>query len=149
MPQPPLIVCGILTLAGSFCKCCLPILFLEVLFIEININKEVRDYQESILFGLSFRQLVFSALAVGVALLLYFGLRNFVGSGEIGWICIVAAFPFALGGFFRYNGMTFEQFIVAFITSELLWPRALQNKPENLYAKILADSSLKEVLRLD
>ena len=45
--------------------------------------------------------------------------------------------------------MTFEQFIVAFITSELLWPRALQNKPENLYAKILADSSLKEVLRLD
>lgn len=120
-----------------------------MLFIEIKINKEVRDYQESILFGLSFRQLVFSALAVGVALLLYFGLRNFVGSGEIGWICIVAAFPFALGGFFRYNGMTFEQFIVAFITSELLWPRALQNKPENLFAKILADSSLKEVLRLD
>lgn len=120
-----------------------------MLFIEIKINKEVRDYQESILFGLSFRQLVFSALAVGVALLLYFGLRNFVGSGEIGWICIVAAFPFALGGFFCYNGMTFEQFIVAFITSELLWPRALQNKPENLYAKILADSSLKEVLRLD
>ena len=92
---------------------------------------------------------MFSALAVGVALLLYFGLRNIVGSGEIGWICIVAAFPFALGGFFRYNGMTFEQFVAAFIHSELLWPRALQSKPENLYAKLLADSSLKEVLRID
>lgn len=84
-----------------------------------------------------------------MALLLYLGLRSFVGSGEIGWICIVAAFPFALGGFFRYNGMTFEQFVVAFITSELLWPRALKNEPENLYAKLLADSSLKEVLQLD
>lgn len=92
---------------------------------------------------------MFSALAVGVALLLYFGLRNFVGSGETGWICIVAAFPFALGGFFRYNGMNFEKFVVAFIQSELLWPRALQNKPENLYAKLLADSSLKEVLQID
>lgn len=71
--------------------------FLEVLFIEIKINKEVRDYQESILFGLSFRQLVFSALAVGVALLLYFGLRNIVGSGEIGWICIVAALSLCPG----------------------------------------------------
>ena len=91
-----------------------------MLFKEIKINKEVRDYQESILFGLSLRQLVFSALAVGVALLLYFGLRNFVGGGEIGWICIVAAFPFALGGFFRYNGMTFEQFVAAFIQSDLI-----------------------------
>lgn len=117
--------------------------------IEIKIPKEVRDYQEAILFGLSLRQLVFSALAVGVSLLLYFGLRNVTGSGEIGWICIVAAFPFALGGFFRYNGMNLEQFLAAFIRSQLLWPRTLPSKPENLYAKLLADSSLKEVLRLD
>ena len=117
--------------------------------IEIKIPKEVRDYQEAILFGLSLRQLVFSALAVGVSLLLYFGLRNVTGSGEIGWICIVAAFPFALGGFFRYNGMNLEQFLAAFFRSQLLWPRTLPSKPENLYAKLLADSSLKEVLRLD
>ena len=149
MPQPPLIVCGILTLAGSFCKCCLPILFLEVLFIEIKINKEVRDYQESILFGLSFRQLVFSALAVGVALLLYFGLRNFVGSGEIGWICIVAAFPFALGGFFQYNGMTLERFLLAYIRSEFLFPRRLVFKSDNIYAKALENSTIKEALKLD
>ena len=116
---------------------------------EVRINKEVRNYQESLFFGLSLRQLLFALLAVAVAVGVYFGLRPVLGNEEIGWVCVLAAFPFALGGFFRYNGMTFEQFLMAFIRSELLWPRALQNKPENLYAKILADSSLKEVLRID
>ena len=117
--------------------------------IEIKIPKEIRDYQESIVFGLSLRQCVFSLLAIGVAVLLYFGLRNIVGDGEIGWICIVAAFPFALGGFFHYNGMNFEQFLTAVIRSELFCPRQLTYKTENLYAKAMEDSSLKEVLTCD
>ena len=93
--------------------------------IEVRINKEVRDYQESLFFGLSLRQLLFALLAVIVAVAVYFGLRNTVGSGEIGWICVLAAFPFALGGFFTYNGMTLERFILAFIRSEFLYPKRL------------------------
>lgn len=33
--------------------------------IEVRINREVRDYQESIFFGLPLRQLVFALLAAG------------------------------------------------------------------------------------
>ncbi len=44
--------------------------------IEVRINKEVRDYQESLFFGLSLRQFLFALLAVLVAVGLYFGLRN-------------------------------------------------------------------------
>ena len=116
---------------------------------EVRINKEVRDYQESIFFGLSLRQLVFALLAVLVAVGVCFGLRNIVGSGEIGWICVLAAFPFALGGFFTYNGMTFEKFLLAFIRSELLYPKRLVFRSENLYAKAMENSSVKEALRLD
>ena len=43
---------------------------------EVRINKEVRDYQESVFFGLSLRQLIFALLAVAVAVGVYFGLRN-------------------------------------------------------------------------
>ena len=107
---------------------------LGVIPIEVRINKEVRDYQESLFFGLSLR---------------YFGLRNVVGSGEIGWICVLAAFPFALGGFFTYNGMTFEKFLLAVIRSELLYPRKLVFRAENLYAKALEHSSVKEALKID
>ena len=34
---------------------------------EVKINREIRNYTESMFFGLSLRQLVFSALAVVVA----------------------------------------------------------------------------------
>jgi hypothetical protein len=122
---------------------------LEVSIIEVRINKEVRDYQESLFFGLSLRQFLFALLAVLVAVGLYFGLRNVVGSGEIGWICVLAAFPFALGGFFTYNGMTFEKFLLAVIRSELLYPRKLVFRAENLYAKALEHSSVKEALKID
>jgi len=116
---------------------------------EVRINKEVRDYQESIFFGLSLRQLLFALLAVLVAVGVYFGLKDIVGSGEIGWVCVLAAFPFALGGFFTYNGMTFERFLLAVIRSELLYPRKLVFKSENLYAKALENSTIKEELKLD
>ena len=42
---------------------------------EVRINKEVRNYQESLFFGLSLRQLLFALLAVAVAVGVYFGLR--------------------------------------------------------------------------
>ena len=112
--------------------------------LEVRINKEVRDYQESLFFGLTLRQFIFALLAVGV----YFGLRPVLGS-EVGWVCVLAAFPFALCGFFRYNSMTFEQFILAVIRSELLYPKRLVFKSDHLYAKALENSTLKEVLKLD
>ena len=39
---------------------------------EVKINKEIRDYTEAIFFGLSLRQFIFSGLACGIAVGLYF-----------------------------------------------------------------------------
>lgn len=116
---------------------------------EVRINKEVRNYQESLFFGLSLRQLLFALLAVAVAVGVYFGLRRVLGNGEIGWVCVLAAFPFALGGFFQYNGMTLERFLLAYIRSEFLFPRRLVFKSDNIYAKALENSTIKEALKLD
>ena len=113
---------------------------------EVRINKEVRNYQESLFFGLSLRQLL---LAVAVAVGVYFGLRPVLGNGEIGWVCVLAAFPFALGGFFQYNGMTLERFLLAYIRSEFLFPRRLVFRSDNIYAKALENSTIKEALKLD
>ena len=116
---------------------------------EVRINKEVRNYQESLFFGLSLRQFLFAGLAVAVAVGVYFGLRPVLGHGEIGWVCILAAFPFALGGFFQYNGMNLEQFLLAFFRSEFLTPKRLVFKSENIYAKLMEHTSMKEALKLD
>ena len=117
--------------------------------LEIKINKEIRDYQESIFMGLSMRQFIFAVLAVGVAIGVYFGLRNVLGTETVSWLCVVAAFPFAILGFVKYHGMTAEQFIRAYIQSEFLMPKQLTSKPTNLYASILSSGKLKEVLRVD
>ena len=53
------------------------------------------------------------------------------------WICILGALPFVFLGFFRYNGMTAEQFLWAFIKSELLTPKILVFRSENLYYEAL------------
>ena len=87
---------------------------------EIKINKEIRDYTESIFFGLSIRQLVFSFLAIGVAVLLYFSLRSSLGTETVSWVCILGAAPFAAMGFVSYHGMTAEQLFWAFLKSEAL-----------------------------
>lgn len=39
---------------------------------ESKVNKEVRNYTESIFLGLSIRQCIFSILACGVTILIYF-----------------------------------------------------------------------------
>ena len=119
------------------------------MIMEVRINKEVRDYQESLFFGLSLRQLIFALLAVAVAVGVYFALRTVVGAGDIGWLCVLAAFPFAVCGFFTYNGLTFERFLIAVIRSELLYPRHLVFKSDNLYAKLMEHTSMKEDLKLD
>lgn len=104
---------------------------------EIKINKEIREYTESLFFGLSLRQCVFSLLSIGVAVAIYFLLRNTFGIATLSWLCIVATFPFALLGFFKYQGLNAEQFIWAFIKSELLTPHELICEMKPTYMEIL------------
>ena len=50
---------------------------------EVKINREIRNYTESMFFGLSLRQLIFSALAVAVAVGLYFLMKPYVGTETV------------------------------------------------------------------
>ena len=78
---------------------------------EVKMNKEIRDYQESMFFGLDFRQCLFSVLAILAAVGIYFGVRNLLGEEVTGWLCVLGAAPFAACGFFKYHGMNAEQFL--------------------------------------
>lgn len=113
---------------------------------EVKINREIRNYTESIFFGLSLRQFVFSILACGVAVLLYFLLKNNFGIETLSWVCILGASPLAAIGFITYNGMPAEKFIYAYIKSEFLIPKKLSFKPVNFYYELLKDKLEKEDL---
>lgn len=104
---------------------------------EVKINKEIRNYSENIFFGLSLRQFIFSILACISALILFFIFKPILGTEITSWICIAGAAPFGIIGFVKYNGMTGEQFITAYIKSEFLIKRELVFEPTNFYYELV------------
>ncbi|MFA0814766.1 MAG: PrgI family protein [Anaerofustis sp.] len=103
---------------------------------EIKMNREIREYTESIFLGLSLRQFVFSLAAVLTAVLLYFMLRNRIPTEAVSWVCVIGAMPFGFLGFFRYHGMNAEQTIIAVVKSEILMPKILTFQSEPFYYSI-------------
>lgn len=103
---------------------------------EVKINREIGDYTESVYFGLSLRQFIFSILACGVAVGLYFLLKPLFGIETLSWVCILGAAPFAAIGFFSWHGMTAEKAFFAYLRSEILMPNELKFKSINLYDEI-------------
>lgn len=111
---------------------------------EIRINREIREYTEAMYFGLSLRQFICSVFACGVAVGLYFLFRPYVGTETVSWICMLGAFPFALIGFVKYHGMTAEKFVWVWIKSEILMPKYLVCRAENLYYELTKDKIRKQ-----
>lgn len=106
---------------------------------EVKINREIRDYHESMFMGLSLRQTVFSVLAIAVAVGLYFWLNPILGTEMVSWVCILGAVPFAVLGFVTYHGMPAEKLLWVWLRSEILEPRQLCCKPRNLYYELMKD----------
>lgn len=92
---------------------------------EIKINKEIKEYKETMFFGLSVRQFLFALLACGAAVGIYFGCRPFLDTETLSWICMLGAAPFAALGFVTYHGMTAEKLVRAWFRSEVLMPKYL------------------------
>ena len=51
-------------------------------------------------------------------------------------MCILGAMPFAILGFFKYNGMPAEKVIMCFIKTNFLIPRKMMFKPKNYYYEL-------------
>ena len=103
---------------------------------EVKINKEIRQYTESIFFGLSLRQCICSLLACGTAVAVYFIFKPIMNTTAVSWLCMAGAVPFVLLGFVKYNGMTAEKFFMAWLKSEILTPKRLTFKPDNYYLNV-------------
>ena len=106
---------------------------------EIKINKEIRDYTESIFFGLSLRQSIFSIIACAIACGLYFLFKERFGTEVTSWLCMLGAAPFAAFGFIRFQGMNAEQIVICAIRSLLIKQHNLIFKPQNLYYEYLKE----------
>lgn len=111
---------------------------------QIEINKEVSDYKETVFFGLTLRQCVCSVLAIIVAVVLYFALKPYLGLELLSWVCMLGAAPFAAMGFFHYHGMTAEQFAANFIRTVIIEPQSFPFHTDCSYKPVKPKKKRKE-----
>lgn len=112
--------------------------------IEIKIPEEITSYKEKLAFGLTARQLLSTSLALAINIPLYIYGRKVIGDEAMSWIIIFTTLPIGFIGFFNYNGMTFEQFLVVMLQTEIIYPRKRKYQTDNLYENIL-----KEDMRIE
>ena len=103
---------------------------------EVKINREIRDYKESMFFGLTMRQVLFSAIGIVAAIVVYFALNSHCNIELISWACMFSAAPFVAMGFITYNGMTAEEFAVTWIRSKLIEPKKVKFECDTIYNRI-------------
>ena len=111
---------------------------------EIKINKDIREYTESIFGGLSLRQSIFSAVAIIVAVIIYFCISPKVGLETVSWMCVLGAAPFAALGFINYHGLNAEQLLWVWLKSEVIEPKKLIFESSTLYYDVMKSSVLKK-----
>jgi len=110
---------------------------------EVKINKDVREYTESMFFGLSLRQFIYSIVAAIVAVVIYFWSKPHFGTETVSWMCVLGAAPFAALGFVNYHGLNAEQLLWAWLKSEIIEPKKLIFESSTLYYNVLKENITK------
>ena len=87
--------------------------------VEVRIPKEITEYQEKILFGLSIRQLICTFLAIVISIPSYILLRNRLGTDITGYIVMLEVVPLLALGFLKPNGLKFEKVFIMFLKHKL------------------------------
>ncbi len=80
--------------------------------ISVPIPKEITEYEEKIMFGMSLRKLVCFASAVVLSVVTYFLCTKLLGltMDTASYIIIIEAMPLMALGFIKKDGMTFEKY---------------------------------------
>lgn len=116
--------------------------------IEIEIPKDISNYEPKVFFFLTKRQLIAIAGAAILCIPAYLALNKLIpgdNSLKIFTVIILAA-PFIALGFFKPYGMPFEKFALVFLKTTLLAPKERIYKTNNLYEKFAKEIEDEEIL---
>lgn len=87
--------------------------------IEVRVPKEINEYKEKILFGLSIRQLFSFIVALILGFGSYFLSNKFFGKEVASYVVILITTPIFAFGFFKKDGFSFEKYIAIMIRQKL------------------------------
>lgn len=103
--------------------------------LQTRVKADVLQISSNVVLGMNLRQVIFSALAIVSAGISYFLLKDLTGVTVATYISAFFAMIFALLGFFNYNGLTAEKFLMA-VWKDLNAPKILKHKSTNYFYNI-------------
>lgn len=104
--------------------------------LNIRIPEDPRKYKETILFGLTARQLICVAATLVICAPLYFLGRNYIPENIVSWLVIIIAIPLLSIGFVKPNGIPMERFALIFLKTEFLFPKKRTFKSINVFKEL-------------
>ena len=114
--------------------------------IEVRIPKEITEYQEKILFGLSVRQLISFSIALTAGVATYLLAAKLWGDDLAGYLVIVEVMPIFAIGFIRINGFSFEKYLAVMIRHRLGYSRR-RYQTQLLIDELVTGNTAKEKVR--
>jgi len=105
---------------------------------NISINKDIEKYKESIVMGLTAKQLICSVIALAVGAGIVLSTYKYVGLTVSVYIAIPVVAPIALNGFYEYQGMSFTEMMKRKI-------RCLFMSPQLTYISEEGEEMLREL----
>jgi hypothetical protein len=117
-----------------------------VITINAIIPKEIREYKEKLIAGLNARQLISTIVAIGICVPLYIHGRRYLPEELISWLVIIVALPLGGIGFFKYNGMPAERFVLC-IAKFMIYPINRVNKASNILREWQEQTRKEDLIR--
>ena len=105
---------------------------------NISINKDIEKYQESVIMGLTAKQLICSIIALALGTGIVLSTFKYVGLTVSVYIAIPIVAPIALNGFYEYQGMSFTEMMKRKI-------RCLFKNPQLIYISEEGESLINEI----
>ena len=115
---------------------------------NIEINKDIEKYKETVVMGLTAKQLVFSIISVGFGAGIVLATYKYVGLTASAYIAIPVVAPIAINGFYTYQGMTFRELFIRKMNLIFRNPRLsyVSKGSEKTIKQIRKDEELKRKL---
>jgi len=116
--------------------------------IEIRIPKEIREYQEKIMLGMTLKQVISIGVAGVVTIPLYFAINPIFGMDITSFILLIVSAPIVAWGFVKVGGMDASAFVKMFIINTFFMPANRKYETENFFeevADIINDREYEEI----
>jgi len=108
--------------------------------------KDIREYKEKLVAGFNARQLIASIIAIAVCVPIYLNGRKYLSEDMISWIVIFIAFPLGAIGFFKFNGMSAEKFVLCII-KHFIYPIKRVYKSSNCLREWQEQTKKEDLIR--